>query len=148
MKEEPTEPDAMYVMTADGLAAVSEPKYVLSSEGLYEIPYEKVEEETETDEEYIAYTFHGHGWGHLVGMSQWGAFSMAVEGFGYRDILNFYFTDIEIVENKTEKDYEENEFVTDDETHLEEDDEYEEVTEAESEDAFSDTDVQWSDTGI
>lgn len=43
-----------------------------------------------------SYTFNGSGWGHSVGMSQWGAYGMAQRGFGYEDILKFYFTGIEI----------------------------------------------------
>jgi len=35
--------------------------------------------------------FNGHGYGHGVGMCQWGAKGMAEEGFGYKDILNFYY---------------------------------------------------------
>lgn len=41
------------------------------------------------DGEYI---FEGHGWGHGVGMSQWGAKAMADQGFTYEDILTFYYT--------------------------------------------------------
>ena len=40
------------------------------------------------------FTFSGSGWGHNVGMSQWGAFAMAEQGYTYRDILNFYYTGI------------------------------------------------------
>ena len=43
-----------------------------------------------------SYTFNGSGWGHSVGMSQWGAYGMAQQGFGYEDILKFYFTGIKI----------------------------------------------------
>lgn len=42
------------------------------------------------------YTFTGTGWGHNVGMSQYGAKGMAERGFSYDAILNYYFTDIEI----------------------------------------------------
>ncbi|MEG1240369.1 MAG: sporulation protein SpoIID, partial [Oscillospiraceae bacterium] len=42
------------------------------------------------------YTITGNGWGHHVGMSQWGAYAMAQLGLNYMDILNFYFTGIEI----------------------------------------------------
>ena len=42
------------------------------------------------------YTFNGSGWGHSVGMSQWGAYAMAQKGFTYDQILKFYFTGIEI----------------------------------------------------
>ncbi len=37
------------------------------------------------------YVLDGAGWGHGLGMSQWGAKAMADRGFGYADILNFYY---------------------------------------------------------
>lgn len=40
---------------------------------------------------YGLYVFSGRGWGHGVGMSQWGAYHMAQEGLNYRDILGFYY---------------------------------------------------------
>ncbi len=36
--------------------------------------------------------FYGGGWGHGVGMSQYGAYGMAVAGAGYTDILGQYYT--------------------------------------------------------
>lgn len=42
------------------------------------------------------YTLNGSGWGHNVGMSQWGAYAMAKRGFGYQDILKFYYTGVTI----------------------------------------------------
>jgi stage II sporulation protein D len=36
-------------------------------------------------------TFSGHGDGHGVGMSQWGAIGMAVKGSDYQDILELYY---------------------------------------------------------
>jgi SpoIID/LytB domain protein len=39
---------------------------------------------------------HGGGWGHGVGMCQWGAIGRARAGQNYRDILHAYYTDIEI----------------------------------------------------
>lgn len=38
----------------------------------------------------IAY-FGGLGWGHGVGLCQWGVYFMAKEGYKYDEILNFYF---------------------------------------------------------
>lgn len=38
----------------------------------------------------------GSGWGHGVGMSQWGANAMASAGYTYLDILQFYYTGIEV----------------------------------------------------
>lgn len=43
-----------------------------------------------------SYTFNGTGWGHSVGMSQYGALGMAKKGFTYEEILKFYFTGISI----------------------------------------------------
>ncbi|MGI6119195.1 MAG: SpoIID/LytB domain-containing protein [Desulfosporosinus sp.] len=37
------------------------------------------------------FIFDGRGWGHGVGMSQWGAYYMAQLGYSYRDILSFYY---------------------------------------------------------
>jgi stage II sporulation protein D len=39
---------------------------------------------------------NGKGWGHGVGMCQWGAIGMADRGFGYKDILHHYYKDIDI----------------------------------------------------
>ncbi|MGE5416441.1 MAG: SpoIID/LytB domain-containing protein [Acidobacteriota bacterium] len=36
-------------------------------------------------------TFVGHGWGHGVGMSQWGAYGMATQSKSYQEILQFYY---------------------------------------------------------
>lgn len=41
-------------------------------------------------------TLSGKGWGHGVGMSQYGAFSMAEAGYTYQEILMHYYTGIEI----------------------------------------------------
>ena len=46
------------------------------------------------------YTFTTKGSGHGVGMSQYGAQAMALDGASYKDILNHYYTGIEIVNNQ------------------------------------------------
>ncbi|MDH4308362.1 MAG: SpoIID/LytB domain-containing protein, partial [Acidimicrobiia bacterium] len=43
------------------------------------------------------YTFDGHGWGHLVGMSQFGAEAMARGGAGYAEILAHFYGGLEPV---------------------------------------------------
>ncbi|MAZ48572.1 MAG: hypothetical protein CME65_08410 [Halobacteriovoraceae bacterium] len=44
-----------------------------------------------------AVTFKGHGWGHHVGMSQWGAMMMAKNyAKNYREILEHYYHDVKI----------------------------------------------------
>ena len=42
------------------------------------------------------FTFTGTGWGHNVGMSQWGAYAMAKQGYTYTQIITFYFTGVAI----------------------------------------------------
>ncbi|WP_433744853.1 SpoIID/LytB domain-containing protein [Falsibacillus pallidus] len=43
-----------------------------------------------------SFTFTGNGYGHSLGMSQWGARGMAEAGFTYDQILKHYYTGIEI----------------------------------------------------
>ena len=40
--------------------------------------------------------FSGYGWGHGVGLSQWGSKEMAEQGYNYREIIKFYFKDTDI----------------------------------------------------
>jgi stage II sporulation protein D len=42
------------------------------------------------------FTVTGTGNGHNVGMSQWGAYAMAKQGFTYDQILKFYYTGIDL----------------------------------------------------
>lgn len=43
-----------------------------------------------------SFTFAGKGSGHNVGMSQWGAYAMANQGYTYQQILQFYYTGITV----------------------------------------------------
>lgn len=49
------------------------------------------------------FTVSGRGWGHGIGMSQWGAYGYASHGWTYRQILTHYYTGISLgaVENLT-----------------------------------------------
>jgi stage II sporulation protein D len=38
--------------------------------------------------------FEGHGWGHGIGLSQWGARELAMRGWSYGDILRHYYTGV------------------------------------------------------
>ena len=42
--------------------------------------------------------FSGRGFGHGVGMSQWGAYAMAEDGKSAEEIIRHYFRDVDIVE--------------------------------------------------
>lgn len=55
----------------------------------------KIEEIEEDGEDFI---FKGQGWGHGVGMSQWGAYSMAKEGVSPEEIVHYFFKGIDIVQ--------------------------------------------------
>ncbi len=59
------------------------------SETVYKVAY------AEDEDNFI---FVGKGWGHGVGMSQYGARDLADMGYGYADILHSYFTDVDIVD--------------------------------------------------
>lgn len=51
----------------------------------------------EYDKDSGKYIIEGGGWGHNVGMSQWGAYSMAkVHSLSYAEIICFYYTDVDI----------------------------------------------------
>lgn len=55
----------------------------------------------ESDEEgvLLRVTFNGSGWGHGLGMSQYGAMGMANQGYNYQDILTYYYSDVTISAN-------------------------------------------------
>lgn len=93
------------VVTADGIKKIdSNLQNVVISNGVQRI----VKESNKTKEDFpiIAnitslamptnvgntITFRGSGWGHGVGMSQYGALNMANQGFNFIEILEFYFT--------------------------------------------------------
>ena len=42
------------------------------------------------------YVFNGRGYGHALGMSQWGAYSMAQQGMTYATILAHYYSGVEL----------------------------------------------------
>lgn len=42
------------------------------------------------------YVINGAGWGHNVGYSQWGGYAMAKQGLTAKEIIEFYFTGVEV----------------------------------------------------
>ena len=64
--------------------------YVITSSGTSQL------EQRTTTSGSGSFVISGSGNGHNVGMSQWGAYSMANLGYSYRDILQFYYTDVSI----------------------------------------------------
>ncbi len=51
----------------------------------------------EIEEVEDGFEFHGSGWGHGVGMSQWGANKLAQDGKSPEQIIDYYFEGIDIV---------------------------------------------------
>ena len=43
----------------------------------------------------------GRGYGHGVGLCQEGSMEMAVQGIGHKDILNFYYTNVSLIDIAT-----------------------------------------------
>lgn len=47
----------------------------------------------------VGYTFTGRGWGHGVGMCQYGAFGLAKMGVKYDDIIKHYYTGVDLTKS-------------------------------------------------
>ena len=88
-------------MAQDG-TRITGGEYAQAAGGVYAIPSGSVSVVTANGVETIqggaatGYTFSGQGWGHRVGMSQYGAKAMGEKGFTYDQILKFYFKGVEI----------------------------------------------------
>lgn len=78
----------MYVASADGVAKAPETveQYIVqSADNLWNYPRTA----PDTEDEIL---FAGMGYGHGVGMSQYGAKGMAEAGYTYKEIIEYYFT--------------------------------------------------------
>ncbi len=85
--------DGLYAIGGnETLNQVSGAPYVITGSGIEALPAPYGG--TPTDE--LVFTVQGSGNGHNVGMSQWGAYAMALQGFTFEDILKFYFPGVEI----------------------------------------------------
>lgn len=83
-----------FAISGDGtVAPVAEDAYAITGSGI--APLEPVASTTTGNADTV-YTLSGSGWGHNVGMSQWGAYAMAQRGFSYQDILQFYYTGVTV----------------------------------------------------
>lgn len=78
----------LYAQNSEGISAVAGYSVLTAGGALGSISIDSYAAES--------YTINGNGYGHGVGMSQWGARGMAENGFTYDQILKHYFTDIEL----------------------------------------------------
>ncbi len=94
------------LITSDGVSTVDNPNKLtlITSSGIVEIVDSKNinlitsngVEIVESEPVMNDIVFNGHGFGHGVGLSQYGAKGMAEAGKNYEEILKFYYTDIEV----------------------------------------------------
>jgi len=48
-----------------------------------------------------SFTIKGSGYGHGIGLSQYGARGMADKGFDFADILKYYYSDVDLYPTKS-----------------------------------------------
>src|SRR5437879_1260095 len=48
------------------------------------------------------FTFYGSGFGHGIGMSQWGAYGLALQGWSHDQILTHYYTGTTVAQDTNE----------------------------------------------
>src|SRR5690606_21601911 len=63
---------------------------------------QKIVEVSEAVAEINSFYITGKGYGHAVGMTQWGAYGMAQAGYSYDEILKYYYTGTDIGTRDTE----------------------------------------------
>jgi len=86
--------DGVHVIDGnEDIAQLSGNPYVITGDGVEFLP---PPQETTVGGTPGSFQVNGSGWGHSVGMSQWGAYAMAQQGKTFRDILTFYFPGVEI----------------------------------------------------
>lgn len=81
------ESSGLYALSASGQSSLSDEYYILTAEGI---------DTREAPKGNGNYTISGRGYGHGVGMSQWGARYMAEEGLTFEDIIKYYFRGSEL----------------------------------------------------
>ncbi|PAB60887.1 SpoIID/LytB domain-containing protein [Anaeromicrobium sediminis] len=74
--------EKVYVISDEKTVKVKDELYIYNGETKGKVDFQNVSGD---------YLFVGRGWGHGLGMSQWGAKKMAEEGFSYEEILMFYY---------------------------------------------------------
>ena len=47
------------------------------------------------------FRFHGSGYGHGIGMSQWGAYGLAQQGWSHRRILTHFYSGTRVITSST-----------------------------------------------
>lgn len=82
------------VINGDGTISTVSSGYVITANGVEQIG--GTGSGPDSGASGTVFTFTGTGWGHNVGLSQYGAYAMARLGYTYDQILEFYYTGVMI----------------------------------------------------
>ena len=83
--------EEFYAITSGGTVRISGPVTVITAQGHQTISGGGTVTEMTPTGDFIGWTISGRGFGHNIGLSQWGAYAMAAQGFTYDQILQFYY---------------------------------------------------------
>lgn len=86
----------LLVIDGTGTVTTATGGYILTAEGVQEIDASGGVSEGSSVAYGESFTFSGTGWGHNLGLSQWGAYAMARQGYTYKQILEFYYTGVTV----------------------------------------------------
>lgn len=78
----------LHAVQGSGSAAVQDQMFIMNGDG-----------EVRLATKEPSYVFHGKGFGHGLGLSQWGARGLAEQGHSYKEILSHYFKGVTIVKD-------------------------------------------------
>lgn len=81
--------DQFFVITASGTSAIDGPISVITAAGQKVLSGSAAE--VAPSGKLLGWTISGRGFGHNIGLSQWGAYAMAAQGYTYDRILQFYY---------------------------------------------------------
>jgi stage II sporulation protein D len=70
------------------------PREIRRTLGYSKLKSERFKVDIDMDQKNVI--FHGIGYGHGVGMSQWGAQGMALAGYNFIDIISFYYPNTQL----------------------------------------------------
>lgn len=84
-----TDRESLFAIGENGAVEVTAPITVITAKGRVTITGEETAVQPSGD--VISWTISGRGFGHNIGLSQWGAYAMAKQGLNYRQILDFYY---------------------------------------------------------
>lgn len=87
--------DTLYAITSEGVEAVTGAVSAITDSGTEQISG-GVSGTTVQNHSGDTWLFVGSGYGHNVGMSQYGAYAMGTQGYTYDEILTFYYTGVTI----------------------------------------------------